>query len=134
MQNKQTVKELKLKWSNLKQRVSGNKYNIGRVQNHFKSFDEFYFWGIKARYKSGLILDRIDNQGPYSKDNCQWLSRSEHTLKTAVERRKFSPAEIRQIRSAHASGISSYKLGPLWGYSQRGIISIVNRKAYADVI
>ncbi|PHS03786.1 MAG: hypothetical protein COA78_17295 [Blastopirellula sp.] len=117
----------------MNQRVRSNPYYAGRVYCLFQNFNEFNSWAIKAGYKSGLILDRIDNQGPYSQENSQWLSRSEHTLKTAVERRKFSPSEIRQIRAAYASGISSYKLGPIWGYSQKGIINIVNRKAYADV-
>lgn len=35
----------------------------------------------------GAVLDRIDNKKGYSKLNCQWLTKSEHGVKTGEDRR-----------------------------------------------
>lgn len=38
-----------------------------------------------ATWYDGATLDRIDNRLGYSKGNCQWLSKSEHGYKTALD-------------------------------------------------
>lgn len=40
----------------------------------FKTFYDDMF----ATYRSGLQLDRIDVDGPYSKDNCRWVTPSQN--------------------------------------------------------
>lgn len=32
-------------------------------------------------YKTGLTLDRLDSSKDYSKENCQWLTKSENSAK-----------------------------------------------------
>lgn len=44
-------------------------------------FKSFYDWAMSHGYKEGLTIDRIDNNGNYEPNNCQWLTKSENVAK-----------------------------------------------------
>ena len=50
--------------------------------NDFNAFSE---WSQKNGYQPGMMLDRIDNDGNYCPENCQWLTKSDHTKKTHMD-------------------------------------------------
>ena len=42
----------------------------------------FFRWAIKAGYREGLEIDRIDNEGDYTPDNCRWVTHRENMKNT----------------------------------------------------
>lgn len=44
----------------------------------WKSFSSFRDWAMKAGYKPGLTIDRVDHRKGYSPGNCRWISHSEN--------------------------------------------------------
>ena len=46
------------------------------------SYLSFKKWAISTGYRKGLTIDRIDSTMNYEPSNCQWLTRSENTIKS----------------------------------------------------
>jgi hypothetical protein len=68
------------------------KYSKSYVQKGIKVCPEWYDftvfkrWAMKNGFKSELELDRIDNAGDYSPENCQWITKTENVRKIWKDR------------------------------------------------
>jgi hypothetical protein len=53
------------------------------------------FWeDMCENYKEGLTIDRVDSTKNYTKDNCQWLTKSDNSSKTS---RKRAVVQLRKV-------------------------------------
>jgi len=50
------------------------------------TFSNFKEWALSSGYNDDMTIDRIDNNKGYNPENCQWLTKSEHSIKTNKEK------------------------------------------------
>ena len=51
-----------------------------RVCEEWGSFEPFFDWSVKHGYEGSLTLDRLDNNGDYTPENCRWVTMKEQSL------------------------------------------------------
>lgn len=71
-------------WGGMILRTSGkyeNTYTLKgiKVCEEWESFLDFYDWGIENGYEEGLQIDRIDNGGDYTPENCRFVTPTENS-------------------------------------------------------
>ena len=54
--------------------------------DEWNKFIPFYEWAIKAGYKEGLSIDRINPDGNYEPNNCRWITMAEQANNTSQNR------------------------------------------------
>jgi hypothetical protein len=45
--------------------------------DEWRQFENFYEWAIEHGYQEDLTIDRINNDGDYTPDNCRWATYKE---------------------------------------------------------
>ena len=114
-------------WANMKQRCNNPKVacygryggrGIKVCPEWSKSFESFYTWAMSHGIADDLQIDRIDNDGDYTPENCRWVSREENAnnkrnnliieldgvAHTAAEWSKITGISIKAIYTRRADG------------------------------
>lgn len=68
-----------------------------------ESFDNF-LEDMEESFQEGLQLDRIDNNGPYSPENCKWVSHSENMQNRKGFKNKNGYPNIHSLPSGKFEG------------------------------
>jgi hypothetical protein len=111
-------------WNNMRQRCenpnSTTYYAYGArgitVCERWRSFDNFY--ADMGPRPGGMSLDRIDNGGPYSPENCRWASAKDQCSNTRKNRFVlFNGNKITLSEFSRQAGINRTTVG-LWNSSK----------------
>jgi len=65
-------------------------------------FQSFFDWSIANGWQKGLTIDRKNNNGNYTPDNCRWTTREKQAQNT--RRTKLNEAQVLEIRTSFANG------------------------------
>lgn len=128
---------LYISWQNMKQRCTNpnhpkfHRYG-GRgisLYDGWKTINGFMEWALSNGWKSGLTIDRIDNNGNYEPDNCRFVTQSENSRKKSTT--KLTRQDADKIRERISLGEDEYLIADEYGVV-RGTIWFV-KNGYTHV-
>ncbi len=126
------------RWRSMKGRCSieklaGYKYYGGKGVTVCKEWEESFLvfkkWALKNGYRDDLQLDRTDNNGNYSPENCRFV-----TQKTNMRNRstiKLSLQAAEEIRVLYATGkYTKTDIGRMFGVTRQTATSVIKNELW----
>jgi hypothetical protein len=91
----------------------------------------FFDWALENGWRDGLEIDRIDNDGPYSPDNCRFATRHENNQNSRAT--KLTAEDVLSIRNLLKGGMSQSNIATLYGVFQTTISRIALRQTWKNI-
>jgi len=94
------------------------------MENGFINFKD---WSLSNGYIEGLTINRIDNNGNYEPNNCNWITNKENNRNT--RRSKVTLEKANEIRELYKTGDYTQRiLAVKYNIQHSNIFNIINNK------
>jgi predicted DNA-binding protein (UPF0251 family) len=101
------------------------------VCDEWNDFPTFYAWAVAAGVKSGLHIDRINNNGNYEPSNCRFVTVAENNQNS--RNAKIDAAKVKAIREMRINGISAGKVAEECGISKTTVNRVASRRDWSNI-
>lgn len=88
----------------------------------------FFDWAIANGYKEGLEIDRKENNGNYTPENCRFVTHAINSQNT--RRTKLTESNVLEIRKMYSQGVSPYSIADKYGISQGHVSNICTNRVW----
>ncbi len=99
------------------------------VDKHWQSFENFRD-DMLDTWELGLSIDRINNDGPYSKENCKWATITEQARNRSNNKLNIVAAKV--IRWCAEAGYDKERLAVVYKVSYETIESVVAQRIWKE--
>lgn len=93
-----------------------------------ESFPAFFAWCMSNGWTQGLHTDRIDNDGPYSPENCRFVPAAKNVRNGRVTH--LTETDVRYIRELRGMGISQVVIGKMYRVGQSTVSDITRGRTW----
>ena len=116
-------------WLNMRARCTNPKHpdyknygerGISVCQEWMQHFESFEDWAYSAGYREYLTIDRVDNNGGYSPDNCRWTTREIQSINRRKPLYEIDGIQKTASEWAAIAGISRALFADRWAEGKRG--------------
>lgn len=95
------------------------------------NYPRFKRWALSHGYQKGLQLDRVNNNGNYTPQNCRFVTCAENAQNT--RRNVINKDKIRRIRELRLNGLSHRAIGKELGVTHSTIGYILRGKTWKGI-
>lgn len=74
--------------------------------SEWETFQPFMEWATTNGYRDDLTLDRIDNDGNYSPENCKWSTQHEQSINKTHLKNKSGAVGVRRHGRGYAAEVT----------------------------